>query len=149
LAMSPDGTGVGTLYGIGTYRDPGECRGNTLRPVLHRFNQGREEFFYGRGREDFSESFYLPSGSGFVDHPWSVSLPRQALGAIPDWVACTPAQLMEPPPPAPGALDAPGWQPAARPAAADMNRIMPAAATLSPRGGLPESSCVREMKFSY
>ena len=125
LAMSPDGTEVGTLYGIGTYRDPGECRGNTLRPVLHRFNQGSEEFTWERGREDFSESFYLPSGSGFVDHPASVSLPRQALGAIPGWVACTPAQLMEPPPPAPSAPDAPGWQPAARPAAAEMNRIMP------------------------
>ena len=123
LAMSPDGTEVGTLYGIGTYRDPGDCRGGTLRPVLHRFNQGESEFLSRFGPDEFSLSFYLPSGSGFADAETRLVNPRQTLGAIPGWVACTPAQLLQPPPPAPSAPAAPGWQPAARPADADMQRI--------------------------
>lgn len=125
LAMRPDGADAGTLYGIGTYRAPGDCRGGTLRPVLHRFSQGEEEVLpFGGAFQQFSASFYLPSGSGFADAPLN-PFPRQSLGAIPGWVACTQAQLVEPPAPVPGAPAAAGWQPAARPPAAEMTRTMP------------------------
>jgi hypothetical protein len=110
LALSPEG---GTLYGIGTYRDPGDCRGGTVRPVLHRFRQGSAEFVWEGGRVPYSESLYLPSGSDFSNHP-----------RIPGWGACTPAQLMEPPPPVPSAPAALGWQSAGRPSADELNRLM-------------------------
>jgi len=119
LSVAPaDGS---TLYGLGTYRDPGNCRGGTLRPVVHRFMQGNMSNLTRRG-DPFSASFYLPDGSDFADEV-SVYNSRVRLPAVPGWGACTQAQLMQPPPPAPGTPAAPGWQPAARPSAGAMTSI--------------------------
>jgi len=119
LAVAPaDGS---VIYGIGTYRDPGNCRGGTLRPVVHRFMQGNMSNLTRRG-DPFSATFYLPDGSDFADEV-SVYNSRVRLPAVPGWGACTQAQLMQPPPPAPGTPAAPGWQPAARPSAGAMTSI--------------------------
>jgi hypothetical protein len=120
LAVAPaDGS---VIYGIGSYRDPGNCRGGTLRPVLHRFSQGRTSQTGPWRGNPFSTSLYLPSGSDFQE-AFSFYNRARSFPAIPGWVACTQAQLMQPPPPAPGTPAAPGWQPAASPSEGAMRNI--------------------------
>ena len=120
LAVAPaDGS---VIYGIGTYRDPGNCRGGTLRPVLHRFSQGRTNRTGPFRGNPFSTSLYLPSGSDFAER-FSFYNNTRSFPAIPGWVACTQAQLMQPPPAAPGTPAAPGWQPAASPSDGVMRNI--------------------------
>ncbi len=120
LAVAPaDGS---VIYGIGTYRDPGNCRGGTLRPVLHRFSQGLTSRTGPYRGNPFSTSLYLPSGSDFAER-FSFYNNARSFPAIPGWVACTQAQLMQPPPAAPGTPAAPGWQPAASPSDGVMRNI--------------------------
>jgi hypothetical protein len=120
LAVAPaDGS---VIYGIGTYRDPGNCRGGTLRPVLHRFSQGLTNRTGPYRGNPFSTSLYLPSGSDFAER-FSFYNNARSFPAIPGWVACTQAQLMQPPPAAPGTPAAPGWQPAASPSDGVMRNI--------------------------
>lgn len=110
-----------TLYGIGTYRDPGNCRGGRLEPVVHRFMQGNMPVLSARGRP-FSSSFYLPGRSDFSEGVSGQTTGASFPAAI-GWVACTEAQLMRPPPPAPGTPAAPGWQSAASPSDGVMRHI--------------------------
>jgi len=120
LAVAPaDGS---VIYGIGTYRDPGNCRGGTLRPVLHRFSQGLTNRTGPYRGNPFSTSLYLPSGSDFSERASFYNNAR-SFPAFPGWVACTQAQLMQPPPAAPGTPAAPGWQPAASPSEGAMRNI--------------------------
>lgn len=86
LAM---GATQGMIYGIGSYRDPGSCRGGAVRPVRERLQRWSEQ---GRARENHS---YLPSGVDPLDKGWK---------------ACSPAQLIQPPAPVAGAPATPGWQ---------------------------------------
>ncbi|MFM9018651.1 MAG: fibronectin type III domain-containing protein [Actinomycetota bacterium] len=86
LAM---GATQGTIYGIGSYRDPGDCRGGAVRPVRQRYQRWSEQ---GRSRMNHS---YLPSGVDPLDT---------------NWKACSPAQLIQPPASVAGAPATPGWQ---------------------------------------
>jgi hypothetical protein len=92
-------TTEGTIFGIGHFKDPGNCRGGKLRNVRYTFMNPTRS----RGKET-SESSYLPAGAEPPDK-------RGADGTVDrSWPACTSAQLVEPPPPLSGAPDTLGWK---------------------------------------
>ena len=93
LAM---GATQGTIYGIGTYREPGACRGEALWMVQHRIFPVLLRLM-NQTWDSADRSSYLPGGA--------VPLDRNRR-------ACTGAELIAPPPPVPGAPSTQGWQPA-------------------------------------
>ena len=89
LAM---GATQGTIYGIGSYQDPGSCRGGALWPVQYRFAKIRLPDTHVVHRMS-----YLPGGAEPLDRT------RRA---------CRAAEFIVPPPAVPGAGSTLEWQPA-------------------------------------